>query len=108
MRAAERRWWPLAIAALVLGEDESAIDAAKGMHGGSPAFVRAATAIEALGRRDRDAYAEAIAAIVVDFEGRETPLTGVAIADTALMLERLAEPRGLACRPSSALLPAAR
>lgn len=100
--------YALAIAALVLGEDEAAIDAAKGMHSGSPAFVRAATAIEALGRRDRDAYAEAVAAIVADFEGRETHLTGVAIADTALMLERLAEPRGLACRPSSALLPAAR
>lgn len=98
--------YALAIAALVLGEDGAAIDAAKGMRSGSPAFVRAATAIEALGRRDRDAYAEAVAAIVADFEGRENHLTGVAIADTALMLERLAEPRGLACRPTSALLPA--
>ena len=41
-----------------------------------------------------------------DFEGREEHLTGVPVADTALMLERLAEPRGLAAHPASALLPA--
>jgi hypothetical protein len=29
----------------------------------------------------------------------------VPVADTALMLERLAEPRGLAAHPASALLP---
>ena len=37
--------------------------------------------------------------------GRELHLTGVAIADTALVLERLAGPRGLAQRPVSPLLP---
>jgi hypothetical protein len=45
-------------------------------------------------------------AIVEDFEGREAHLTGVPIADTALMLERLAERRGLAAHPESLLLPA--
>jgi hypothetical protein len=42
-------------------------------------------------------------AIVADFEGRDEHLTGVPIADTALMLERLAG--GLASRPASPLLP---
>ena len=44
-------------------------------------------------------------AIVADFEGRDEHLTGVAIADTALMFVRLAEARGMAFRPSSRLLP---
>jgi uncharacterized protein len=42
---------------------------------------------------------------VADFETREEHLTGVPIADTALVLERLAEPRGLAVYPLSPLLP---
>jgi hypothetical protein len=69
-------------------------------------FVRTADAIDALARGDGAAYAAAEAAIVADFEGREEHLTGVPIADTALMLERFAERRGLAAHPSSALLPA--
>ena len=96
-----------AIAALVLGNDEAAGAAAEGMRAGSPAFGRAADAIDALAGRDQDAYERALAAIVDDFEGRDDHLTGVAIADTALMLERLAEPRGMAARPASPLLPAA-
>lgn len=95
-----------AIAALVRGEEETAAAAAQRMRGGSPAFVRAAAAITALASADAEAYATAVAAIVDDFAGREEHLTGVPIADTALMLERLAEPRGLAAHPSSPLLPA--
>ena len=75
------------------------------MREGSPAFGRAADAIAALAAGDADAYASAVRAIVSDFEGREEHLTGVPVADTALMLERLAEPRGLAAHPASALLP---
>ncbi len=75
------------------------------MRAGSPAFGRAADAVEALAARDREAYSGAVRAIVADFEGRDEHLTGVPVADTALMLERLAEPRGLAARPRSALLP---
>ena len=94
-----------AIAALVDGDDDAAAGFAEGMREGSPAFGRAADAIAALARRDAGAYAAAVRAIVEDFEGREEHLTGVPIADTALMLERLAEPRGLAAHPASALLP---
>ena len=96
----------LGIAALVDGDDEAVLAAAGGMRAGSPAFGRAADAIAALARRDGAAYADAVRAIVTDFEGRDEHLTGVPVADTALMLERLAEPRGLAQHPASALLPA--
>ncbi len=99
-------WYVLAIAALVDGDDALAARAADGMLADSPAFARAAAAVSALARRDADAYAAAARAIVGDFEGRDEHLTGVRIADTALMLERLAERRGLAAHPASALLPA--
>jgi hypothetical protein len=94
------------IAALVVGDDAAAADAARRMRAGSDAFARAADAIAALAVADAGPYAAAVGAIVADFEGRSEHLTGVRIADTALMLERLAEPRGIACRPASALLPA--
>ena len=97
--------YALAMAALVDGDDAGAAALAEGMRAGSPAFGRAADAIAALTARDADAYAAAVRAIVDDFEHREEHLTGVPVADTALMLERLAEPRGLAAHPSSALLP---
>ena len=81
--------------ALLAGEDAT------------PALRRAADAIEALAAADRDAYTGAVHAIVADFETRESHLTGVPIADTALMFERLAERRGLAAAPESELLPPA-
>jgi hypothetical protein len=98
--------YALAIAALIVGDDSDADRRAGAMRGGSDAFDRTAAAIAALARSDRDAYAAALAAIVEDFEHRPAHLTGVAIADTALMLERLAAPRGLSAGVQSALLPA--
>jgi hypothetical protein len=87
--------YAVAVAALVVGDDGTAADAAAGMRAGGDAFVRAADAIAALADRDGDAYARAVDAIVADFASREEHLTGVSIADTALMLDRLAEPRGM-------------
>ena len=98
-------WWALALAALAADDDTLARRAADGMSAGPEPFGRTAEAVAALARRDRDAYAAAVKAIVADFETRETHLTGVPIADTALVLERLAERRGLAAHPESALLP---
>lgn len=97
--------YALAIAALVLGADEEAGRLAEKMRGGSDAFDRAADAIEGLATRDEARYAAALRAIVADFEQREHHLTGVAFADTALMLEKLAEPRGMAVHPESPVLP---
>ena len=97
--------YALAIAALAGGDDAAASLAAAGMRAGDAAFGRAADAVQALAGRDGPAYAAAVRAVVADFEGRDEHLTGVAIADTALMLEVLAEERGMAARPPSALLP---
>jgi hypothetical protein len=95
----------LALAALVEGDDGAVTAYAEAMRAGSEAFGRAADALDALAQGDAGAYAAAVRAIVADFEAREEHLTGVPVADTALMLERLAEPRGLAANPRSALLP---
>ena len=97
--------YALAIAALVQGDEEAALPAIEGMRGGDEAFVRTADAMAALVQGDADAYAAAVAAIVADFAAREVHLTGVPFADTAVMLERLAAPRGLAAKPASSLMP---
>jgi hypothetical protein len=98
--------YALALAALVEGDDAAAEAAAEGMRGGSEAMVRAADAIAGLAAGDSSAYGDAVRAIVDDFEGRDEHLTGVPIADTALMLERLAAARGMASGARSPLLPA--
>jgi hypothetical protein len=96
-----------AIAGLIAGDDDGARQSTAGMRTGSEAFGRTARAIDALADRDRDAYTESAQAIVRDFEDRDQHLTGVRIADTALMLERLAEQRGMAAGVKSPVLPAA-
>ncbi len=97
--------YALALAALAQGDDERALPAIDGMGAGGEAFARTAAALHALAVGDRDAYREAVTAIVADFAARERHLTGVAFADTAVVLERLAATRGMAVRPESALMP---
>jgi hypothetical protein len=97
--------YALALASLAIGDEIGTGVAARTMRSGGEAFERTADAFAALARRDEPAYAEALAAIVADFEGREAHLTGVAIADTALVLERLAAGRGMAQRPVSPVMP---
>jgi hypothetical protein len=99
-------WYAVAIAALAAGDDALAARAAEGMRAGGGAFERTADAIAALAARDGAAYGAALDAIVADFAARDAHLTGVPIADTALMLERLAADRGLGARPDSPLVPA--
>jgi hypothetical protein len=94
-----------AIAALALADDPRAADWARLMLDASPAFVRAATAITALANADADAYRIVLGEIVDDFTARDAHLTGVPIADTALMLEVLAGPRGLRVGLEGPLLP---
>lgn len=94
-----------ALAALITGDDRAADRASERMRGGSEAFDRAADAIAALAANDRERFAAALAEIVRDFEARADHLTGVAVADTALVLQRLAERRGLAVELSSGVLP---
>jgi hypothetical protein len=96
-----------AIAALLEADDLAAARWASGMRAGSDALRRTADAIAALAEDDQPGYAAAVAAIVADFEARDEHLTGVPIADTALMLERLAERRGMNAGVASPLLPPA-
>ena len=95
-----------ALAALILGDDAAAEAWTRHMRIGSEAFARTADAISALATGDPEAYAAAARTIVEDFERRADHLTGVAVADTALMLQRLAARRGLAAELSSPVLPA--
>jgi hypothetical protein len=98
-----------ALAALVLGEDEEALTWAASMGAGGEAFARTGEAIAALAARDQSRYEVALTAIVRDFEQRGGPagyLTGVAIADTAVVLEALAAWRGMAVGLESPVLPA--
>ena len=97
--------WALALASLVVGDDSGARTAAETMGEGDEAFGRAAEAVDALATGDGRRYTDTLSAIVRDFESREDHLTGVAIADTAVALERLAEARGLAARPTSPIVP---
>ncbi len=99
--------YALAVALLVQGDDAAAGPAAVAMAAGGDAFERTATALLALAERDQAAYTGALAAIVADFEERDAHLTGVAIADTAVMLERLAAARGMQLRPVSPVMPPA-
>ena len=97
--------YALALAALIAGDDAGALRWSDAMRTGAEAFTRTAEAIAGLAAGERERYAAALAAIVHDFEQRGEHLTGVPIADTALMLERLAARRGLAAGLESPVLP---
>lgn len=97
--------YALAVAVLILGDDDAVAPLAGVMDPRGGAFGRTATALRALAAGDGDAYAAAVAAIEADFAEREEHLTGVAIADTAIMLELIARERGLAARIESPLVP---
>jgi hypothetical protein len=94
-----------ALAALIAGDREAAVAWSERMRAGGEAFARTADAIRALAHGDGEAYAAALERIVADFEQRTRHLTGVAIADTALMLQHLAARLGIAATLDSAVLP---
>jgi len=90
-----------ALAAVVSGEQP---DVGELLEAGD-AFARTGRALAALANGDRVAYGAALAGIVDDFASRETHLADVPVADTALVLERLAAARGMAARPDSRMVP---
>jgi hypothetical protein len=95
----------LAVAALIAGDDDEVAIRAERMESRGEAFERTASALRALAGGDDVAYANALAAIAMDFAARSDHLTGVPIADTAVMLELLAARRGMAVKPASPLVP---
>jgi hypothetical protein len=97
-----------ALAHLTLGQDEEAARLAGGLReAAEDAFPRpVAEALAALAAGEGRSYADALGRVLRSFEERDEYLEDIPVADTVIVLEALAEPRGLAARPSSPLLPA--
>lgn len=95
------------LALLTLGEDDEATRLAATLQAepveAFPPDV--ADALHALASADAGGYAEAAGRVLRSFEEREAYLEDIPVADTVIVLEALAEARGLAARPSSTLLP---
>jgi hypothetical protein len=81
------------LALLVLGRDEEAAELAESFGDGFPQDV--AAALRALAAGDGDAYRAAVDSVRRSFEERDAFLEDVPVADTALVLDVLAERRGL-------------
>lgn len=99
--------YAVALARLVLGEDRQAAELAEILRAADedafPAPV--AEAIAGLSVGDAGTYAAGCAAVLDSFETRDAYLEDIPVADTVIVLEALAERRGMATRPSSPLLP---
>lgn len=93
------------LALLVLGRDEEARVLADGLrtHDGFPAPVGDALAM--LAAQDVVGYIEAVEQVLDSFERREEYLEDLPVADTVMVLQALAERRGMAAELSSPLLP---
>jgi hypothetical protein len=96
-----------ALAHLALGQDEDAGRLAGGLRKeGEDSFPRpVADALTALAAGEGRSYADALGRVLRSFEERGAYLEDIPVADTVIVLEALAEQRGLAVRPSSPLLP---
>lgn len=94
-----------ALAHAVLGHDDEAAALAAGLRGREDFPSPVARALVALAGRDAQAYANAIRALVEDFESRTEFLEDVPVADTVLALQALAAERGVPVDLTSSLLP---
>jgi hypothetical protein len=95
-----------ALALLVLGRDSEAGALAATLEGRDDFPPDVGAAIAALAAADGAGYKAAVAAVLRSFEARDEFLEGVAVADTVLVLQRLAAERGLAVvLPVSVRLP---
>ncbi|MBV8257154.1 MAG: hypothetical protein JOZ56_02935 [Actinobacteria bacterium] len=81
------------LALLVLGRDGAAVPVAATLRDGFPEDV--ATALAAIAVHDASAYANAVERVLRSFEERDEFLEDMPVADTALVLDRLARERGL-------------
>jgi hypothetical protein len=96
------------LALLVLGRDADAGPLAEELVAvPEDAFPRSVgEALVALARGDTAVYGAAVAGVLESFEERDAYLEDIPVADTVIVLETLADRRGIAARPRSALLPA--
>jgi hypothetical protein len=95
-----------ALALLVLARDEEAQELAATLQDRDDFPRDVAAALAGLAAGDEVAYGAAVAEVLRSFETREEFLEDVAVADTVLVLQRLAAARGLAVElPPSERLP---
>ena len=87
------------------GDDAAAAAAAAAMRRAARRSRGPAEALAALAAGEPRALPGRVEAIVADFEARDAHVTGVPVADTAMLMEALADPRGIAARPRSPLIP---
>jgi hypothetical protein len=96
-----------ALALLVLGRDEEAATTSVALVAApEDAFPRpVAESLAALAACDGAAYRDAVARVLESFESRDEYLEDIPVADTVIVLQALAERRGIAAALSSPLLP---
>jgi len=94
-----------ALAALVLGDDARAGELAASIQGRDDFPPTVAGALAAVAAADGTRYDDAIRLLLADFERRQEFLEDVPVADTVLVLQRLAAERGIVVALRSPLLP---
>ncbi len=95
------------LALLVVGRDDEARELARSIEGRADFPRDVAAALSAIAAADQPSYKAAVAGVLESFETRDAHLEDVAVADTVVVLQTLAERRGLAVPLRSSLLPAA-
>lgn len=94
-----------ALALLVLGEDEQARQHADAIRVRDDFPHDVGDALAFLAARDVLGYTEAVESVLASFEARDEYLEGLPVADTVLVLQALAQERGLDVPLGSPLLP---
>jgi hypothetical protein len=94
-----------ALALLVLGRDEEAREHADAIRVGDDFPAAVGDALAFLAAQDVLGYATAVESVLDSFETRTEYLEDLPVADTVLVLQALAERRGMAAELSSTLLP---
>jgi hypothetical protein len=94
------------VAYLVLGEDDAARALAEDLRSRADFPGPVAAALVALAGGEAVAYADAVQTVLESFETREEYLEDLPVADTVIVLQAMAERRGLAAELTSPLLPA--
>jgi hypothetical protein len=93
------------LALLVLGRDGEATELAESLFRRDDFPADVAEALAAIAGGDRTAYQKAVTAVLRSFETREEYLEDLPVADTVVVLQALASPRGLEAKLDSPLLP---
>jgi tetratricopeptide (TPR) repeat protein len=94
-----------ALALLILGRDDDARPHAGALRGRDDFPNDVADALATIAAEDRLGYVYAIESVLESFENRDEYLEDLPVADTVIVLQALAQRRGIAADLSSSLLP---